>query len=151
MNLQFDEFIKEFNRYVYSIRTKKNEGSDLDNITNELERKLEQAISLYKKECELIFNDRKITPSLMEIKRLCSGFGKIEYKLDHERSLIFIKKGTRWVEYKMIPLDQILKTIFQINVDDEYYNFIAVYLSQEEVFTLIQIYSILSSESRILH
>ena len=87
----------------------------------------------------------------MEIKRLCSGFGKIEYKLDHERSLIFIKKGTRWVEYKMIPLDKILKTIFQINVDDEYYNFIAVYLSQEEVFTLIQIYSILSSESRILH
>lgn len=120
-------------------------------MSSYLERVLGEAITLHKKDCDAVFSQKKVFDCLNEIKRFCSSKGKIEYQIDHDSSMISIKKGARWAEYKLIPLHTILNSFFRINSADKYYNFIAVYLSQEDNFTLIQVYIILMAESTVLH
>lgn len=151
MNTEFEELINDLNRYVVTLRSGHGSPEELRVMSSYLERVLGEAITLHKKDCDAVFSQKKVFDCLNEIKRFCSSKGKTEYQIDHDSSMISIKKGARWAEYKLIPLHTILNSFFRINSADKYYNFIAVYLSQEDNFTLIQVYIILMAESTVLH
>lgn len=152
MHLSFNEFIKEFNDYVILIKSDRgNKEHSIDNISKELEKKLEEAIRYFNFECESIFSEKKVTSVISEMKAFCHRQGKIEYKLDQTLSKISINKGKRWAEYNMVPINTVLRSYFGLDRKDEFFDFIGVYLSQEELFAVIQIYIVLSSEERVLH
>jgi hypothetical protein len=143
MYLSFDEFIKEFNDYIFLVKS--------DHGSKELEKKLGEAIHYFNFECESLFSEKKVASVISEMKAFCHRQGQIEYKIDQTLSMIAIKKGTRWAEYKLVPINIVLKSYFALERKDEFFDFIGVYLSQEELFAVIQIYIVLSSEEKTLH
>ena len=149
MKQSFDSFISNFNAMVSSIR-ENNKLITNGDISKVLESQLVVAESEHKEEYDDILNKKRVNSIFLEIKKMCQSGGKIEYKMD-ERIISIKRPNSGWKNYRILGLSDILRIYFEIKEDDRYYNFIAVHLSQEEFFVLLQIYHHLYSRDIRYH
>lgn len=150
---EFVLFIDDFNRIISNAKIngdfiKKDKVLEL---TNDIEKRLNMAITLYPKELEILFSTKRIDSTLNEMKKFCHKFGQITYKLNTVGSEILIKKGNRWAHYKTVSVEDALTMYFGIGPSDKFYSFIGSFLSTEENFTLIQVFSVLFNENKQLN